>query len=283
MFNAFDKESQSKQFYQEAEELLLTELGLKDWQPTEENITEKSFSSSFLTSGRLDAEYYQPKYDQLIEKLKKYNKGCENIRNVLSADIKNGTTPKNIIQEYVKDTPNFVRAEAFNQFLDMDKENFYSISNETYSQYKSIRINKNDVLVSMTGTIGNVAIYSLDEPAIINQNIVKLTCNFSMINPLVLALYIKTVGKDLLVRQQTGNVQPYVNISNFSNLIVPLINQNIQSKIIKLLNNSNNFRHRSQRLLEIAKKGVEKAIENNEEIATKWINEELEKIGVNIE
>jgi type I restriction enzyme M protein len=164
----------------------------------------------------------------------------------------------------------------------MDKEKFYSISNETYTKYKSNKIKKDDVLVSMTGTIGNVAIYSINEPAIINQNIVKLTCNLSIINPLVLALYIKVIGKDLLVRQQTGNVQPYVNISNFSNLIVPLINKDVQNKIIDLLNQSNNLRQRSKELLEIAKKGVEKAIETDEETAIKWINEELEKMGVSI-
>ncbi len=56
-------------YYQQAEDLLLSELNLKDWQPTEETIAVKSFSESFLSSGRLDAEYYQPKYDQLIERL----------------------------------------------------------------------------------------------------------------------------------------------------------------------------------------------------------------------
>ncbi len=39
---------------------------------------------------------------------------------------------------------------------------------------------------------------------------------------------------------------------------------------------------RSKQLLEIAKKGVEKAIESEEETAIKWINEELEKIGIEL-
>jgi len=59
----------AKSIYQEAEDLLLSELGLKDWQPTDENIAVKSFSASFGTSGRLDAESYQPKYDELIAKV----------------------------------------------------------------------------------------------------------------------------------------------------------------------------------------------------------------------
>ena len=55
----------SEYTYYQAEDLLLSELGLKDWQPTEENIAVKSFSASFGTSRRLDAEYYQPKYEKL--------------------------------------------------------------------------------------------------------------------------------------------------------------------------------------------------------------------------
>ncbi len=37
---------------------------------------------------------------------------------------------------------------------------------------------------------------------------------------------------------------------------------------------------RSKQLLEIAKKGVKKAIETEEETPIKWMNEELGKIGV---
>ena len=60
----------SREIYQQAEDLLLSELNLKDWQPTEETFAVKSFAESFLTSDRLDAEYYQPKFDELIDRLK---------------------------------------------------------------------------------------------------------------------------------------------------------------------------------------------------------------------
>jgi type I restriction enzyme M protein len=134
----------------------------------------------------------------------------------------------------------------------------------------------------MTGTIGSVAVYSINSPAIINQNVVKLTCNEEIINPYVLALYIKAIGKNLLVRQQTGNVQPYVNIPNFSNLIVPLFDKNAQNKILSLIQNSSSLQVKSKQLLEIAKTGVEKAIEENEEVAINWIEKELQKLNVSI-
>ena len=133
----------------------------------------------------------------------------------------------------------------------------------------------------MTGTIGNVAVYTLEEPAIINQNVVRLSCNINVINPCILALYIKTVGKNLLVRLQTGNVQPYVNIPNFQKIIVPLIAKEIQINALDCLNNSSSLRNKSKQLLEIAKIGVEKAIETDETTATAWINQQLAALGIN--
>ena len=42
------------------------------------------------------------------------------------------------------------------------------------------------------------------------------------------------------------------------------------------------LRCQSKQFLEIAKRGVEIAIEQDEDIATRWINQELQKIGVEL-
>ena len=50
--------TKSKALYTQAEDLLLETLDLKDFKPSEEKINIKSFSESFASTGRLDAEYY---------------------------------------------------------------------------------------------------------------------------------------------------------------------------------------------------------------------------------
>ena len=85
----------SKKIYQQAEDLLLSELNLKDWQPNEETITVQSFVKSYLASGRLDAEYYQPKYDDLYKALESscLYKGWQLIKlSSLSSIFKYGTS-----------------------------------------------------------------------------------------------------------------------------------------------------------------------------------------------
>ncbi|MCR4769539.1 MAG: restriction endonuclease subunit S, partial [Bacteroidaceae bacterium] len=67
---AHAKLEESKQLYAAAEDQLLSELGLKGWQPKNDNINVKTLKESFLSSGRLDAEFYQSKYDEIENKIK---------------------------------------------------------------------------------------------------------------------------------------------------------------------------------------------------------------------
>ena len=69
-----EKRVLSDSLYKEAEELLLKELDLLDFKTSEENIAIKSFKESFGTSGRLDSEYYQPKYDQIEKTIRERGK-----------------------------------------------------------------------------------------------------------------------------------------------------------------------------------------------------------------
>lgn len=86
---AHENLEQSKLLYSEAENILLEELGLKDWKPTEKNTEIKSLKNSFGLSGRLDAEYYQPKYDEIEEHIRKYKGGYSIIEKACNIKDKN--------------------------------------------------------------------------------------------------------------------------------------------------------------------------------------------------
>ena len=274
--SSYLKQEESKILYKQSEDLLLKELDLLDFKPSKEKIAIKTFSKSFGDSGRLDSEYYQVKYDEIIDKIKSYNGGHKLIREVLIDNIKSGTTPKTITKEYIPNSNYFLRAESFNNDLTLNYNSLYSVDDKTFIKHNSIAVKQFDILVSMTGTIGNVAIVTKNINAIINQNIVKLSVNQELLNYNIFALFMKTVGKDLLIREQTGNVQPYVNIPNFSNLVIPIIDDTIQTQIEEKIKESFKLKEKSKQLLEVAKKAVEIAIEENEEIATEFIGESYE-------
>jgi len=74
--SAYEKQTQSKQLYKEAEELFLQELNLVDYK-TEHTLTFNTFKKEIDKAERIDAEYYQPRYEEIIDKIEKYNAGFD--------------------------------------------------------------------------------------------------------------------------------------------------------------------------------------------------------------
>jgi type I restriction enzyme S subunit len=65
-----NKLKEAKELYAQAQNILLEATDLKGFNSSKENKAIKNFKESFLTTGRLDAEYYQPKYEEIISKIK---------------------------------------------------------------------------------------------------------------------------------------------------------------------------------------------------------------------
>ncbi|WP_287725215.1 N-6 DNA methylase, partial [Microcystis sp. M116S2] len=142
----------SKNIYSDAENLLLTELGLKDWQPTEESIAVKSFSESFLSSGRLDAEYYQPKFYQVENKIKA--NGFVLVEDICSL-VNYGSVPTSPYTETDEGVPyikglNLKNTEIITTQLDriINTENLPS---KVYTK-------QGDIVISQMGTVGNCGV-----------------------------------------------------------------------------------------------------------------------------
>jgi type I restriction enzyme M protein len=56
----------------------------------------------------------------------------------------------------------------------------------------------------------------------------------------------------------------------------------VQQKFVDKVNQSYSAEDKSKQLLEIAKTGVERAIETDEATATIWINQQLEELGIHL-
>ena len=61
----------SKTRYIEAQSLLLAGLGLANWQPKQQLTFVKNFSDT-EDAERIDADYFQPKYDEIVNAIKNY-------------------------------------------------------------------------------------------------------------------------------------------------------------------------------------------------------------------
>ncbi|WP_041232982.1 hypothetical protein [Cylindrospermum stagnale] len=70
--------------------------------------------------------------------------------------------------------------------------------------------------------------------------------------------------------------------ADMADIFIPIISLPQQEKIVHNVNSSFELKFKSKQLLEIAKTGVEKAIETDETIATDWMNQQLADLDLGI-
>jgi type I restriction enzyme M protein len=272
----------SKLVYQQAEDLLLSELGLKDWQPTEETIAVKTFTESFQSSGRFDAEYYQPKYDELYESLEAacLDKGWD-LRQLasLSSLFKYGTSEP---FEYLEQGVPFLRIADLQKYR-FREQDLKFISQEAAKQQQA-NVKTGDVLISRSGSLGlAVVIPEYLNDAVYGSYFILTRPNQEAILPTYLALYLNfLVGKLQTEQANTGGIQTNLTIPVLESLLIAYPPLEIQQKFVDMVNQSYDAEDKSQQILEIAKTGVERAIETDEETATTWMNQQLEALRVKL-
>lgn len=78
---AYDKISDSKKVVENAQSLLFSELDLSTWQPKHRIHFIKNYSDT-RKAGRFDAEYFQPKYDEIFKAIESYPGGWDTLENL---------------------------------------------------------------------------------------------------------------------------------------------------------------------------------------------------------
>ncbi len=269
--SAHQKHEESKSLYKEAENILLKELDLLDFEPSTENIAIKSFSESFGKTGRLDAEYYQPKYDEVEEKIKKvkYNK----LGNLV--EIQKSIEPgSDVYQDY--GIP-FIRVSNLTKFGISEPNTFLPDDFLDDDTLDKLQPKQNTILLSKDGTVGIAYNIKKDSRFITSGAILHLTIKKGIA---ILPEYLTLVLNSILVKMQSerdagGSIIQHWKISEIQQVLIPIINYSIQSQIEEKIKKSFELKEKSKQLLDIAKRAVEIAIEQDEKEATEYINSKM--------
>ncbi len=256
----------SKQTYAEAENLLLAELSLQDFAPSKEKVSVKSFSESFGTSGRLDAEYYQVKYEDYLKLIRNYKNGFDTIRSVCS--LKGDNFKLKDEKEY-----RYIELSNIGNTGDVNGCTI-NFGKELPSRARRL-VNKDDVIISSIEG-------SLDSCALITEEYSNALCStgFYVINSekinseTLLVLFKSKLMQNVLKQNCSGTILTGMNKDDFLNIIIPIIDFEKQQKIASLIEESFSLKKQSEHLLEVAKRAVEMAIEENETVAIKYIQNE---------
>lgn len=271
VIKSFDLLEKSKDSYRNAEQLLLSELGLLDWKPKHELAFVKNFSDT-KQSDRFDAEYFQPKYEEIVEAINKYKGGFDELGNLVKIKDKN-FTPKDSKQYKYIELANISSNGEINGYT----ENF---GNELPSRARR-KVQKGDLIVStIEGSLESIALITEDwKNALCSTGFFAV--NSDKINSETLLVLLKTkVGQLQLKKGCKGTILTAIGKDELSKIVLPKINSKTQEEIKKKITEMYETKKLSKSLLEIAKQGVEMAIEKDEQETGKWIESEIGKLGI---
>ena len=244
--------SKSKSLYSEAEECLLAELGLKGWQPDNNPVNIKQLKESFLASGRLDAEYYQPKYEDYASFIRKYKGGVDTLGKVCTLNEKNFNPIENHEYKYIE-LSNIGNSGEITGCTT-------SIGVELPSRARRL-VHTNDVIVSsIEGSLQSVALVTDDyDKAICSTGFYVVKSE--TINPETLLVLFKSEPMQNLLKQGcSGTILTAIGRNELQNIVMPKIRNEVQTEIATYVQKSISLRNEAKQLLESAKLKVEDAI-----------------------
>ena len=255
---AFDLIQASEVVYHQAQTLLLTELGLADWQPKHQLTFVKNFSD-IKRAERIDADYFHPKYDEIVNAIKNYSGGWDTLDN----------------QVHVKDTNFNPDAETEYKYIELaDIGRNGEITDCMMEQGEDLptrarrKVATGDVIVSsIEGSLESIALITEEYDNALCSNGFHVIRS-DVLNSETLLVFLKsTVGQLQLKKGCSGTILTAINRDEFSRIVVPLIEADKQAEIEQKVSESFNLRNHAEDLLEHAKRAVEIAIEQDEQSA----------------
>lgn len=273
----FELQVRGKNEYSQAKELLIKNVGLSKFKPSENTSNIKSLSDSFLSSGRLDAEYYDPTTQRLLEIVKKGKTIRLGDISLLSNGFPwnskkflEGTDGEGVIRiRHVK--PPFI-----------DPDTLSKLDTKYCDSVEVSKAKKNSIVIGMDGLKYFYASQMLNT-AYVNQRVANLEIIDQIPVEYITLVINSIIGQTQLLRNMTiAQTVGHINNETIKNLIIPVLNENIINEITNMVRHSIDCIIKSKRLLHIAKLGVEKVIEENEEKATQWIISQLKTHEINL-
>lgn len=269
--NNFILSKKSKSLFKEAQEILLAELGLMNWQPKHQLSFIKNYSDT-VQSERIDAEYYQPKYEEIIRAIKQYSGGWDTLEKLVTikkcVEVGSG--------EYLDTGIPFVRVSNLSPF-EITEEKY--ISETLYNEMQKHQPKKGEILFSKDATPG-IAYYCNEQPKkmIPSGGVLRLKKKTDKINNEYLTLVLNSVLiKEQVKRDVGGSVILHWRPDQVKETLIPILPENKQTEIQKEVIEAFSLRKKSKHLLECSKMAVEMAIEQDEKKAIEWLKKQVEE------
>jgi type I restriction enzyme S subunit len=255
-----------------AEEILLSSLGLANWTPPEP-LAYNAHASTVVASGRFDAQYFMPAKEQVLQSL-------ANRPGMVLSDrfdsIRDQWVPENASPGMR--VRNYDVTDALVPLLDAEKEP--SLATEIGSMKKVFR--DGDIVVSrLRYYLKEIAVVRTDDdlPSVGSSEFIVLRPRDGSISPETLMIFLRSAPVQTILKWcQDGSQHPRFGEGDLLAIPVPDSVAQVSTEVTKIVQDGFAARNRARRLLDVAKRCVELAIEEGESAAILWLDEALEVI-----
>lgn len=250
--------------YNDAERTLMKELTFNPAKVNSESVSRRLLSDSFHMSGRLDAEYYQPKYDDYHQVICSYSKGYSTV----------GKEFKMIKTKCDRTEDSYPYVEIGDVNINAGFATSNTIDTTELPDNAKILTQLGDVVVStVRPNRGAVAI--LEEPDLLVSGAFTVLRETGSYRKEVLQVLLRTdLYRAWLLRYNVGTSYPVIKDDDVLNMPLPLFPDFIQQGIANLVNKAHDNRSKASFLIKLAVRAVETAIEKDETAAIDYIGKE---------
>lgn len=220
-----------------------------------------SFSNSFRLTGRLDAEYYQPKYEDIIRGLN----ASTTISSLCEIYDENFIPDDNSEYKYI---------ELSNVGANGDISDVQVVQGIDLPSRARRIVRKGQVIVSsIEGSLNSCALIDDDYDGALCSTGFYVIDSTKINSESLLVLFKSKPIQALLKQRCSGTILTAISKDEFLNLPLLIIDNEIQKEIAEKVQESFRLRNEAKQLLSNAVKAVEMAIETDEETAMLWLLE----------
>ena len=264
---AVDSIQASEVIYHQAQTLLLAELGLANWQPKHQLTFVKNFSDTKHTE-RIDADYFQPKHDEIVNAIREYPGGGDTLEILARLKDSNFKPEPETEYKYIE----LSNIGSSGEIIGCTVEPGQDLPTRARR-----KVTAGDVIVSsVEGSLNSIALITDEYDNALCSTGFHVIQSDVLNSETLLVLLKSGIGQLQLKKGCSGTILTAINKDEFNKIVVPKIKVEKQTEIQEKVLESFRLRQQAKDLLEHAKRAVEIAIERNEQAAMDWLVSVLE-------
>ena len=256
-------QNNSRMQYKNAESILSELIDIHTSLQNQPNFSVRKISKSFVQTGRLDAEYYQPKYEAIVKNLNTR----ETVLSLCNLHDKNYNPDAKQTYQYIE----LADVGQSGDISDVDIQYGSDLPTRARRIVKSGQV----IVPSVEGSLQSCALITDEYDGVLCSTgfyVLDSDC----INSETLLVLFKSEPIQALMKQRcSGTILTAISKDELLSMPLPMIDDDIQEEIAAKVQESFALRKQSKQLLEYAKQAVEMAIEQGEDVALAWLKDKI--------